>query len=105
MWAPGDIDLNDLDPRYLPTPRPFTDYLYEVQRTTRVAKFINRFTKGLPAMGTRGEDKPHEGNKGQHKGTGREGRDRLANVEAMERIRQGNDSLNTANSNDTTQAD
>lgn len=43
---------------------------------------------------SRGDDKPHSGNHGQHKATGKAGAERLASQQAMERIRQGQDHLN-----------
>jgi len=55
------------------------------------------------SMGTRGDDKPHSGNHGQHKATGRAGSERLESQAAMERIRQGLSNAEQANRDATTQ--
>lgn len=57
----------------------------------------------MEANVSRGDDKPHSGNHGQHKATGKAGADRLVSQAAMENIRRGHDSLNAANSDATTQ--
>lgn len=45
---------------------------------------------------SRGDDRPHSGNHGQHKATGRAGTERLASQAAMENIRRGHDSATRA---------
>jgi hypothetical protein len=52
---------------------------------------------------SRGDDKQHKGNHGQHKATGKAGAERLESQRAMERIRQGQDNADRASRDATTQ--